>query len=121
MNWQQWDEITGEWREAEGQPGDDPAWRIEQDLTTPNGQRVVTERSERGHLALWLSDVPPHITTQINEDGVSGSWSWPIDHGATVTVGWDEHKAVVDVPGVGTQYLDAEDPAYLALESLVVG
>jgi hypothetical protein len=61
------------------------------------------------------------VTTQINDDGVSGSWRWQIDTGATVTVEWDEKVAVVDVPGVGTQQLRHDDPAYLALESLIVG
>lgn len=61
------------------------------------------------------------ITTQTNDDGVSGSWSWELSSGSTVTVQWDEHVAYVDVPGVGTQQLRADDPAYIALESLITG
>lgn len=62
----------------------------------------------------------PDVRTHINEDGVSGSWSWQ-GHAGPVTVTWDEKVAVVDIPGVGTQQLRHDDPAYLALESLIVG
>jgi hypothetical protein len=53
----------------------------------------------------------------MNEDQVSGSWAWQTSAGEVV-VAWDEHAAYVTVAGE-TQQLAADEPAYLALESLI--